>query len=250
MGKPKSQGIKSDRVKQSTIKYKKRRGFGGSKTGIVNNVNNDAAGSSTTTSTELVNIVNNASTPSAVNTSTESKRLPVLDKIQTIISETPKQHHKISGYRIMDMELLSTVFSIILCPECEHSSLTLIDRVSHKKGMASLLLLQCSRLNCDFKKEFYTSNFCNENKSFDVNKRMVYTMRTLGNGHAGIEKFTHLMNMPKPMAKTSYEKISDKIGDVAKEVAEQSMKDAADELREGKRSEEVVDIGVSCVSSP
>jgi len=40
----------------------------------------------------------------------------------------------------------------------------------------------------------------------------------------------------KPIAKTSYEKISDKTGDVAKEVAEQSMKDAANELREGKRS--------------
>ena len=161
----------------------------------------------TTTSTESVNIVNRMSTPPAVNTSTESRRLPVLDKIQTILSETPKQHHNISGYRIMDMELLSNVFSIVLCPECEHSSLSLINRVS------LLLLLQCSRLNCELKKEFYTSNFWSKdkNKAFDVNKRIVYAMHTLGNGHAGIENFTHLMNMPKPMVKTSYEKIQTRL---------------------------------------
>ena len=73
-------------------------------------------------------------------------------------------------------------------------------------------------------------------------------MRALGHGHAGIEKFTNLMDMPKPMTKKNYEKMSDKLGEVVKEVAEQSMKDAAQELRTKVNAGEndVVDIGVSC----
>jgi hypothetical protein len=239
---PSSKGTKKDRVKQATFRYKKKL-FPRAKTIATGTVSNVSSTAGSPTNNETVNIVNTPSTPSAVTNPQALERLPALDKIQPIVSETPKEKDKVSGYRMMDMHVLANVFSAVLCPDCQNPSLSLTDRLSCKKGMASLLILQCNRFSCDFKKEFYTSNCCD--KSFDVNKRMVYTMRALGNGHAGIEKFTHLMDMPNPMTKKNYEKIADKIGEVAKEVAEQSMKDAAEDLRDGKESDEIVDIGVS-----
>ena len=52
-------------------------------------------------------------------------------------------------------------------------------------------------------------------------------MRVLGHGHSGIEKFTSLMNMPKPMTQNNYDKIAAKILNVTKAVAEETMSDAA-----------------------
>jgi hypothetical protein len=51
------------------------------------------------------------------------------------------------------------------------------------------------------------------------------------------------MNMPKPMTKINFDKITIKIRDSAKVVAEISMNNAATELK--KKSQDIVDIGVS-----
>jgi len=67
--------------------------------------------------------------------------------------------------------ILSTVFSITFCPEYKHSSsLSLIDRDF------SYIVVD---LTVTLKRNSFT-NFCSENKnnSFNVNKRIVYTMRT------------------------------------------------------------------------
>ena len=81
----------------------------------------------------------------------------------------------------------------------------------------------------------------------DVNNRIVYTMRTLGHGYAGIQKFTNLMNMPKPMTGKNYNRTANKIRDVVQEVAKDTMKDAIKELHEIAKSDgkEVIDVGVS-----
>ena len=67
------------------------------------------------------------------------------------------------------------------------------DHICRKQGLSSLLVLKCT--NCKFIEEFHTSKTCG--RGFDINSRIVYTMRTLGHGYAGIEKFMHLMDMPK-----------------------------------------------------
>ena len=74
-------------------------------------------------------------------------------------------------------------------------------------------------------------------------------MRALEHGHSGIEKFTSLMNRPKPMTQNNYDKVVDKIVDATKLVAEETMNDAANYLREmhadANRDSNVVDIGAS-----
>ena len=86
-------------------------------------------------------------------------------------------------------------------------------------------------------------------KAFDVNNRIVYTMRTLGHGYAGIQKFTNL-NMPKPMTEKNYNRTAkkEKEGDVVQEVANGQMKDATKQLHEKAKSDgkEVIDVEVSC----
>ena len=95
---------------------------------------------------------------------------------------------------------------MLLCPECQTNNVQLTENSTNKKGLASNLVLQCV---CGFQKLFYTSK--NVNKTFEVNKRMVYSMRSCGQGYAGLEKFTFCMNLPKPMTKMNYIALSNVI---------------------------------------
>ena len=82
-------------------------------------------------------------------------------------------------------------------------------------------------------------------KGYEVNCRMVYSMRQCGVGFSGLSTY---MNMPPPMCKTSYNKINSILASAAKSVALNSTCDAAKEICKDGR-EEVVDIGVSVDAS-
>ena len=68
-------------------------------------------------------------------------------------------------------------------------------------------------------------------KSFEANLRMVYAMRSNGIGFSGLEKFCSVMNLPKPMTRCNYDKLSNFLRDAVKSVAETSMKNAAQTIR-------------------
>ena len=110
----------------------------------------------------------------------------------------------------------------------------------------------CNMDWCDYKNNFYTSRTVSSegvqgNQSFDANSRMVYTMRACGQGHAGVEKFTTLMDMPKPMTKNNYNKIVKKLVTVTETVTKETMSDAIDELRSASSvpPDTIMDIGIS-----
>ena len=109
-------------------------------------------------------------------------------KIKPIEATTPTCHEPITGYRLMDMEILASIFCLLLCPSCCKRHLKLSEMNSKKKGLSSLLLCQ----NCSYFEEFCTSR--SKDNSYDVNKRAVYSMRACGQGYAGLETFTSLMN--------------------------------------------------------
>ena len=54
-----------------------------------------------------------------------------------------------------------------------------------RKGCASSLRVFCE--NCGWKHVFWTSK--KQTKSFEVNRRLVYSMRSIGKGHSGAKKF-------------------------------------------------------------
>ena len=142
---------------------------------------------------------------------------------------------------MIDMEVLSDVMTLLCCPNCKNPGLKLLEGSSKKMGLSSFLNIVCE--NCDHISDFHTSKKCGSSKSYDVNRRAVYTMRAIGQGFAGLEKFTSLMNMPKPMTQRNYDKIVKTISRYTKEVAEETMAEAVEEVKEGSIG--VVDIGVS-----
>ena len=75
-------------------------------------------------------------------------------------------------------------------------------------------------------------------QSFDVNTRLVYTMRSLGQGYIGVKKFTSLMNMLNPMTAINYDKIISNVTKIVKVVAHETMQDACNDIKNNNRNEE------------
>ena len=72
-------------------------------------------------------------------------------------------------------------------------------------------------------------------KAFDVNTRFAYAMRSCGLGYNALE------NLPPPITKKNYQKVSKKLRGTARDVAESSMLSAICKVKE----KEGTDIGVS-----
>ncbi|GFU72354.1 uncharacterized protein TNCV_933051 [Trichonephila clavipes] len=61
----------------------------------------------------------------------------------------------------------------------------------------------------------------------EINRRFVYAMRTIGQGHAAMKTFCGGTDFPPPVAEKSYNNIINKLQLCSKEVAEASMQSAA-----------------------
>ncbi|GFX22965.1 uncharacterized protein TNCV_2086731 [Trichonephila clavipes] len=61
----------------------------------------------------------------------------------------------------------------------------------------------------------------------EINRRFVYAMRTIGQGHAAMTTFCGVMDFTPPVAEKSYNNIINKLQLCSKEVAEASMQSAA-----------------------
>ena len=234
---------KACRVKQRTQTHRKRRVFPGNKKKI-NDVNNNV--NTNNPDVNNVNILSNTPTHDAPTTPTKTVSH---SKVQDIVSGTPKSIDSINGYRLIDVHILDSVISAFKCPGCTEQLLTLKEQLEKKKGLASSLEIICSR--CGYNDNFYTSRTLpyegKGGKSFDVNARIIYAMRACGQGHAGVEKFTTLMDMPKPMTKNNYNKVVKKLVTATETVAKETMSDAIEELRSASSvsPDSVMDIAIS-----
>lgn len=175
-------------------------------------------------------------------TSQEDKPKPKLIKV-----DKEETSPSITGFRFCDMEVLSSVFSLLRCGECGDFSLLFMEDNLKWKGCASTLRLLCEQ--CGWKHSFCTSK--KQGKSFEVNRRIVYGMRTLGKGYAGARKFCTIMNMPPPPNEKAFLSNSRVIGRHMKAIAKETMKKAGEEvlsLKKDVNSSEglPVNCGVSC----
>ena len=168
-----------------------------------------------------------------------------IQDIQGVSCSTPKTESRqpITGYRFMDMDILANIMSSFLCPACCNHTLLLKENFSEKMGLASSLEVACE---CGFSKKFYTSKL--SGRGYEVNRRVIYAMRSCGQGYAGIQKFTMLMNMPKPMTANNYDKMTNNIRNAAQLVAQETMQEAANEVRNKSEGsgQAVVNTGISC----
>ena len=108
---------------------------------------------------------------------------------------------------------------MLLCLLNQCETLVLHEDSSKKYGLYSSLYLKC--MKCGFKNDFFTSE--KVGRSFEINQRIVYSMRFLGQGNKSIETFYALMNIPPSMTKNNYETPANKIASFTKDVAERTM---------------------------
>ena len=132
-------------------------------------------------------------------------------------------------YQIMDMGILSDVIECLACPECSTVGIQLPQSKS-RQGLAIEYFLRCTNVDCSWEKTFFPSIKPEHCRSFDINKRIIYAMRRIGVGLAGIKTFLALMDLPSPMSHSAYDKLSNKIHKAVKDVAVEVMKEAAEEV--------------------
>ncbi|XP_032242888.2 uncharacterized protein LOC116621099 [Nematostella vectensis] len=185
-----------------------------------------------------------------VDVNTSSRRSVSSKKLSKDVPKLSTSFHEqsgepfITGYRLIDIEILSEILYSRRCSECADSSLTLMENQLQRKGCASSLRLLCS--SCGWKTEFFTSK--KQAKSYEVNRHLVYSMRSLGKGHSGAKRFCTLMNMPPPPTARAYSKNSKTISKHIKAIASETMKRAAIEIKDQKAAsaDDIVNCGVSC----
>ena len=142
------------------------------------------------------------------------------------------------------MTILSSVFNILPCKEYNECSLILSEKDSKRKGCAPHLQLLCC--SCGWKKEFFNSS--KVSRYFDVNRRFVYALRSIGCGHAAAKRFCGLMNMPTPPRPTPYARHNKELLKAVKQVSMETMASAAKDLHDLKPDfkDGLVKCGVSC----
>jgi hypothetical protein len=159
-------------------------------------------------------------------------------KLSNRLKPTAKANTKLDGYRIFSLEILSNVLKQFTCQNCNERCLCLKEDDKRRQGCSSYLSIVCS--SCDWKHCFYTTKKIK--KGFEVNKRLVYGMRLIGQGRASAKRFCGIMNMPSPPKANAYSKNNKAIMKAVKTVAEKSMMDASDEIHALKGSN---DAGIS-----
>ena len=243
--------VKSCRVKKRTIMGKKRKGFNGfkqRKIGVVNsNVNNavNTVNIQENDKNYLVNKTNNSDDGERVDTSiSEVNSSAVFErKVETIENSEPTfDERSITDNRIVDMELFAAVVHMLGCPFCRNTSIILQEDPEKKKGPAPLLTAKCT--SCDFCTDFYNSR--SYDNTFDIDtKAAAYSMRAIGQGYAGLETLTSLMNLPKPVTANNYDKLIYRLVKTTKAVADITMQDTCEELRVDSSSDSIKGVKVS-----
>ena len=150
----------------------------------------------------------------------------------------------LTGYRLVDMEILANVFSLICCQECGEQNIQLSEISFRRHGCASCLRLLC--LSCGWNHCFYSSKKIS--RFYEVNRRLVYGMRTIGQGEASAKRFCGIMNMPPPPKPKAYSKHNKALLKASKSVANKTMNDAQKEIHNlnGQDLNEFSNCGVSC----
>ena len=167
---------KDCRVEQRTQTHRKRKGFMGN---LNKSVKIDSA--SDNVSIELPTINLNAANSTCVLEQNNENSLNLSASTRKVedLEDTLIFKPCISGYRIIDVAVLVSVFSSFLCSECGSPTLSLSERYNKRHGLSSLLYLKCQKKDCNYLHQFYDSINKNNKKGFDINKRIIYCMRQL-----------------------------------------------------------------------
>ena len=144
---------------------------------------------------------------------------------------------------MIDISIIQDILGAVLCPEYTKKELYIVEDETKRKGLSNLLVVKC-RYYSFCHENYTTKTLTNSDKGmqpFGINMRCVYTMARCGVGHTGLEKLCGFMNMPPPMVRKLFDKLSNNICAASEKMAKNSMIDAAVHLKEM----EGTDVGVS-----
>ncbi len=114
------------------------------------------------------------------------------EKLGPVKPQPAHQARPAEGFRLVDFTILVDFLQEnVVCSSC-HGRVKLTKKEFDRQGWASKLVLQCGR--CNRRRETMTSKTMRD-KGYEVNRRGVLGMRTVGCGHAAMEQFSSLMNM-------------------------------------------------------
>ena len=156
----------------------------------------------------------------------------------------------------INFQVLKDMFSIIgHCPECKQTNIKMENILSARMGFANKIVVTCD--SCSWEKVWWTSHTCGEVNGdhenmkqgrtfYEVNTRTVVAFREMGQGEAGIKKFSWVMNMDGMDGKT-VQNINKQLQHTYEAVCEESMLQATVEIKK-KAKEETQGFAHCCVS--
>lgn len=165
---------------------------------------------------------------------------------QTSRPSTPKYNDVTKnpvGYRFIDLECLSEgIQSCLVCKLC-NGNVVLAE--TNVKGLGSKILVRCESCDPCTAGSLSTSKLVEGTNAYEVNRRCIYAMRSIGQGLKGLEKFCGVMNLPPPVAPSTYNLINNQILSATKQAANELFKEAVLEEIDATDTDPKTDLTVS-----
>ncbi|GBM70964.1 hypothetical protein AVEN_112012-1 [Araneus ventricosus] len=146
---------------------------------------------------------------------------------------------ELTGFRIIDIEILISILSILLCPECKNNRLYLVEDSIF--CLRSNFCLYCK--NCPFSKGFASSK--KQQRNSEINVIFVFALKIIGKGFTVAKKLCATLNLPAFLSKVSFRIQELKLLLASASVAENSMKHATGEIKNAYDPVPSVKCGVS-----
>ncbi|GFW02746.1 uncharacterized protein TNCV_5028281 [Trichonephila clavipes] len=136
----------------------------------------------------------------SLNNSASGKKI----RLQDVHSSFIEHDDCFDGYRVFDKTIMFTnIQNFASVKKCGRDI-----KLSEKcvRGLSSVFSIECK--NCKDLCSFRNSKMLGKRKNTpEINRRFVYAMRTIGQGHAAMTTFCGVMDFPPPVAEKSYNNI-------------------------------------------
>ncbi|GFT41063.1 uncharacterized protein TNCV_1098271 [Trichonephila clavipes] len=165
-----------------------------------------------------------------------------LQQCNEVSNEVSNISERLTGNRLIDLEILIGIFSLLCCPTkmCTAGSLYLVE--DSRFGLSSNFSLHCK--NCSFISAFCTSKKLD--KMNELNSRFVYGLRLIGRGVSAGRKLCAVLNLPPFLSKLAFRQQEKKTPQCCYFHWRKIMNDAAKGIRQFKKSiHDIVNCGVS-----
>ena len=138
------------------------------------------------------------------------------------------------GYRILNFAaVFATISLYVNCKTCGSHVKFAEDDI---RGLGFKIVIQCNKCGPQ------RIPSCPQiDKAYEINTRFVFVLRVLGLGQSAMRKFCGLMDLPKPIAQSTYDAIVKKILIAAQTVCDVSLKIAATEEKTATQEAEIFD---------